>query len=406
MQNQIFHIMSHMNSTLMQEILVQVLEIHKKHEFLANINGEKFNVFSILGMENCENKTHSNFLRELLDPRGSHGLKSTFLKLFIFKILNTLKHNDPNNKLQGIIDIEEKKWEQAQVNTEKHIGSISSCGEYGGRIDIVISIGNSPVIIIENKIFAGDQEKQLLRYSNYAKKTNAILLYLTPNGDYASELSTSKIIKENTDYTAISYSYHILSWLDDCCRESYRFPLIRETIIQYANSIRKITNQNTSNNMESLEISDLILENEQKFEAAWIVYKEFKKMQDQRIHELKNFISTLEAIWISIDEIKIKCGFGLDGGPYLCFSVWKNGVSLRRESREFEAFLGHLRELGYNQTSGNYWKHTRFWTDSSIEYKYSMHNRNIDDLKNEIINDRNEDLNFLCTKIGIPGYSF
>ena len=158
--------------------------------------------------------------------------------------------------------------------------------------------------------------------------------------------------------------------------------------------------------MESLEISDLILENEQKFEAAWIVYKEFKKMQDQRIHELKNFISTLEAIWISIDEIKIKCGFGLDGGPYLCFSVWKNGVSLRRESREFEAFLGHLRELGYNQTSGNYWKHTRFWTDSSIEYKYSMHNRNIDDLKNEIINDRNEDLNFLCTKIGIPGYSF
>jgi hypothetical protein len=394
-----------MNSTLIQEILVRVQEIHKKHELLANINGDNFNVFSILGMENCENKTHSNFLRELLDPRGSHGLKSTFLKLFVSKVLDTLKHNNPQNKLLEIIDIEEKKWEQAHVATEKHIGGISSCGEYGGRIDIVISIGYSPVIIIENKIYAGDQEKQLLRYSNYAKKTKALLLYLTRGGDYASELSTSKLIEENIDYLPISYSANILSWLDDCSRESYRFPLIRETIIQYANLIRKITNQNTSNNMESVELSELILENEQKFEAAWIIYQEFKKMQDQRIHELKNLIGTLEVIWINIDEIKIKCGFGLDGGPYLCFSVWKNGVSLRREARELETYLGHLRELGYNQTNGNYWKHVRFWTDSSIEYKYFMHNRNIEELKNEIINDRNKDLNFICTKIGISGYS-
>lgn len=44
--------------------------------------GELFNTFSILKMETAENKTHSNFIAELLNPKGSHLKGSIFLERF------------------------------------------------------------------------------------------------------------------------------------------------------------------------------------------------------------------------------------------------------------------------------------------------------------------------------------
>lgn len=65
------------------ELLRQVSDIRKKHELIAEMTGERFNVFSILGLQTREVRTHSAFLRELLDPKGSHGLKDAFLKAFV-----------------------------------------------------------------------------------------------------------------------------------------------------------------------------------------------------------------------------------------------------------------------------------------------------------------------------------
>ena len=66
-----------------QMLLEQVFTIRKAYELVAKNTGEKFNLFSILGMESLEVKTHSRFLAELLNNKGSHLRGSSFLELFI-----------------------------------------------------------------------------------------------------------------------------------------------------------------------------------------------------------------------------------------------------------------------------------------------------------------------------------
>lgn len=61
----------------------KILE-HQKE--LIRVKGESFNLFSILKMESKENSTHSAFLGELLNPKGSHLLGDVFLRLFLKEI--------------------------------------------------------------------------------------------------------------------------------------------------------------------------------------------------------------------------------------------------------------------------------------------------------------------------------
>lgn len=201
--------------------------------------GEYFNIFEVLGLSSNEARTHSAFIAELLNPQGSHGCGYVFLKDFAARFL------------QKSFTAEE--LEKAKVDVEKSIGFKNDDASEGGRIDILIIIGKT-MIIIENKIYAQDQEKQLLRYRNYAKSlinknilTDYQLLYLTLRGNEASEVSTNGELKPGEDYKTISYSHDILSWLEHCKEKSVDKPLIRETIKQYINLIKELTNQNMEN---------------------------------------------------------------------------------------------------------------------------------------------------------------
>jgi cell division protein FtsA len=62
-------------------------------------------------------------------------------------------------------------------SVEKYTGIINEDYTSGGRLDIVITDNSNNRVIIENKIFAGDQKNQLLRYYNFDKRS--IILYLT-----------------------------------------------------------------------------------------------------------------------------------------------------------------------------------------------------------------------------------
>lgn len=66
-----------------KNLLRDVKRTLKDQEEIKNLKGENFNVFSILKMESKENGTHSAFLGELLNPKGSHNFKSVFLGLFL-----------------------------------------------------------------------------------------------------------------------------------------------------------------------------------------------------------------------------------------------------------------------------------------------------------------------------------
>ena len=160
--------------------------------------------------------------------------------------------------------------ENAKVHVECYIGVISEDKKSGGRIDILIEDdkdkGNA--IIIENKINAGDQEYQLLRYNNFAKDIykNYKLLYLTKDGGEASEYSTGK---ENFKYQCISYRNNILPWLECCEQAAVRHPLIRETIHQYIINLKEILNIMEKNTQDEL-INSLVEKKENILSALFL----------------------------------------------------------------------------------------------------------------------------------------
>ena len=218
-------------------LILKKAEVEKKE---ADRRGESFNIFNVLGVTSDETRTHSAFIAELLDPNGSHGLGDQFLRSFI-NTVDCLRSWNFDTK-------------SAKVHKELSIGGKNEDCSEGGRIDIAVE-SNGKAIIIENKIYAGDQEKQLVRYYNYGTKncSNGFrLLYLTLNGDDASKYSREKLVV-NEDYYTVAYNHEISDWLQRCIEFSVRRPLIRETLIQYQSLINQLTmNSMDKNSQEEL----------------------------------------------------------------------------------------------------------------------------------------------------------
>ena len=153
--------------------LVQEEQILKREK---EKRGENFNVFEVMHAQRDEVYTHSAIIASLLNPKWNHGCNSTFLKIFV----DLLKESLP------IVDFSfDTDLEKCHVDVEYYIGNVSSENESGGRIDIIIqSEKRDKAIIIENKIYADDQEKLLYRYKYYAQThyNSYILLYLTLDG--------------------------------------------------------------------------------------------------------------------------------------------------------------------------------------------------------------------------------
>ena len=189
------------------------------------------------------------FLANLLNPKGSHGQGGKFLEAFL-KMLRKTLHTMPTDSLN--LDIA-----NSSVKVEKYIGLQTN--SEGGRIDIFITDGKHS-IIIENKIYAGDQHHQMLRYWNYglsqkgddAEKT-FVLIYLTLDGTPPSPESLGETLGED-DIVCLSYKSDIRGWLDRCVGLSSRIPMVRETIYQYINTIDILTNNIMEDNKELLDI--------------------------------------------------------------------------------------------------------------------------------------------------------
>ena len=178
-------------------------------------------------MTSNEVKLHSALIAELLNPEGSHGMKDAFLKAFI----EVLDISDFNLKTKS-----------ALVEKEKNIGRKTQT--IGGILDILVD-DTCKAIVIENKIYAPDQENQLLRYKNFAQRYEDYkLYYLTLHCDNAKDTSLglySSMCHE--DYECISYEKHILEWIDKCIEISSEKQLVNNTLIAYRNLIKQLTHQ-------------------------------------------------------------------------------------------------------------------------------------------------------------------
>lgn len=200
-------------------------------------DGLFFNIFELLKVQWDEVRTHSAFLAELLNPKGTHGMGDTFLRLFIKSIPQLQQLNFPTK--------------DAIVEKEYYIGRISDDGKTGGRIDILIQSRSKDLsIVIENKIYARDENCQLIRYHNYVKKSSqdGVILYLTLDG-YEADDTSAGTGRNSIQYTSISYREDILFWLNECKLASERKPMVSTLIMQYIILIKKLTNQ--MNNQEN-----------------------------------------------------------------------------------------------------------------------------------------------------------
>jgi len=351
-----------------QQLLTSVSLIGKHYREMERLSGESFNLFKLIGVENNELK-HSMILADLLNPKGSHGQGSIFLELFTTQLSVFHFHCD-----------------HAFVKVEKNIGKRTE--EDGGRLDIYISDQHGNDIIIENKIYAGDQENQLIRYASTGAN---YIYYLTLDGHDASKLSTkneSTQLKNGEHYHLLSYKSDILLWLDKCRKEAAHLPLLREGISHYINLLKYITGQSISKAMNN-ELRDLSILNPQNLQAAadisasfsnakhqiqWIFWEALRKALEKKGIQLEdNKVNTvtsqrtwnyyygkdkLYGLWTEIyknDEISLHWGCEVDHKIYFGFTIEQNGKGGISNKEEFQEFRDIVKSSDSLYQTTDYW---------------------------------------------------
>ncbi len=306
-----------------EEIISELNGIRFKCHHEKASSGFHFNIFEILNLSTNEVRTHSAFISELLNRKGRHGQGDAFLKLFL-----------------NLIEIQNFDTRNSRVEIETYIGEINDDKTEGGRLDIFIATKNSPNIIIENKIYAGDQTNQLLRYSNF--DPSAILIYLTLDGRNSSEQF------EGQNVISLSYSQDVTRWLEECILITNQIPVIKETLFQYLNLIRKLTQQYALEDMEK-EIYALLLKNpdyaltiQDSFNAYNAIKTKIRKSFFERIKEIYSDRISVESSMTNVSkDLFISLCFDEDSsGVYIGYrlhqSGWKiNNSELARKCSDF-----------------------------------------------------------------------
>ncbi|KGF46968.1 PDDEXK-like family protein [Prevotella disiens] len=258
-----------------KELLSQLLPLH--HAEQERLKKEKeegkcFNVFSALNMCSDEVRLHSRLLATLLNPKANHGLGNEFLKLFLIAL--GLPEDYITHCKEQIV--------------ERPIGEVTETT--GGRIDIILE-DREHAVIIENKIYAGDQPNQLLRYHNYGVKTfgknNFKLVYLTL---YGSDPSASSLGGAHFNFIKLSYAQDILKLLEKLVKTQPQKP-VHSTVEDYITIIKQLTHQDMDTKYQQSIIEEAIKSDNIDVTSELLLLKEQigdKLRKDHIIEPLKD----------------------------------------------------------------------------------------------------------------------
>ena len=193
------------------------------------------NLYDLNGLSHLEDY-HSNILAYLLDSNNDHR-HPEFGREFVTYINNEYL----SNSLPA--------YSMLSVYREKKTDT-------GRRIDIFLET-ESFCIIIENKIYAKDQKRQLIDYYSWAVQQypnkQIFLCYLTLDGSSPDEYSISKNKLEELDrhgkYVALSYSKDILAWLQRLKTEPGE-KVLSAALVQYVDLLQGLCSQREEDSME------------------------------------------------------------------------------------------------------------------------------------------------------------
>lgn len=228
----------------MEEFFYELKLIYNKYKLLDSMKSD-FNIFSQLLNPYDEVNLHSKLIYSILND-------CKFKKDFMLNFLKTT----------GIISADDIGPDDLKILDAEREKAFSN-----GRIDLFFSCkvkDKKYVIIIENKIFAGDQYEQMDRYIEFANEYPADVkkvFYLTLTGSAPSEDSASNLDQVNL----ISYDNEILTWIENCIKISAREPALREVLIQYADLLEKITGKDVDYTMD---VKNFLLESPENFNMA------------------------------------------------------------------------------------------------------------------------------------------
>lgn len=241
-----------------------ILEIKQK----TNHNRcNDFTVFTALRNETDEEKTHTTFLYEILRPNGTHGMGDAFLKDFFSTVLKIDNYDS-----------------SARIYQEY---SFKLSDDNCGRIDLLIET-SSARYPIEIKIYAGDQERQVSRYNEFAK--NSKVYYLTLNGYLPSEKSLHNLNAE--DVICVSFAKEIYTWLNNCVvvANLNHAQDVAVAIQQYQTLLKKLTDgQQDDAYMDA--IKKTISASRENYECAAAIERSLVSLRTEKFKKLFKDIS-------------------------------------------------------------------------------------------------------------------
>lgn len=262
-------------------ILNQRIKDREEHE-------DNFNLLDLMCNRYDEVNLHSRFLSILLDPRGSHKMKDTFIRLFVEKLNLSFEYSLSSLE---VFPNEEDTCEHREIDL------------------LLIDRKRKSAIIIENKIRAKDsnhkEEGQIERYyriitqEEHIPKESTTVIYLsidreTPSVESVATSGEFPDLKEKV--LSIRYGVELLDWLKNCAKECYSRPVLRESITQYIRLIEMMTNNNTSEedlksimslvgkNNDNLMSAKLLIDN--STHLYWWALFEFWKLLSEKFVEL------------------------------------------------------------------------------------------------------------------------
>jgi hypothetical protein len=320
-----------------------------------------FNVFSILRRDDEEVGLHSKFLAALLSPTGSHGMDA-FQKLFIDQVVN--------------LAVETQDWKRLPLcPNQPYTCQTEVAIKDSGRIDIILK-NHENIIVIENKINAYDQKKQLQRYYEACKNMgyaseNIYILYLNKYGDSVSAYGKGNL--KDIDFAQISYKEDIANWLEACVTEVKFYSHIEQTLLQYRRLVGKLTGDTRSAKMKQAHIE--LLYQKDNFKLAHELSESFVSFQ----------INLQKKFWQELQEALEQKGYDFnfcDESLQLCDrnKKIKNYYKPQKPSRNYglQCQIGSLGGYDINcfiQVHNNiYFGMISSKDGKPIEYPYSLSN--------------------------------
>ncbi|MDX8388735.1 MAG: PD-(D/E)XK nuclease family protein, partial [Ghiorsea sp.] len=258
----------------------KVLQNKQKQRGLNN-----YNLLTAVLRPSDEVRLHSRMIYSLLNPNGKHFQGTLFLEKFL-----------------------------EVISPEKFKLNLDSCAVYKEykNIDLYITDGTKH-IIIENKVHAGDQDRQIERYLELIKNENnapdapdvadVLVLYLSLDRKNPSKeslggmsIKDDKVVSgagsEIAFYKSIDYKIEIMKWLESCQHEVQNITNLNQAITAYQDVVKMINKEYKG---KAMSIADYIKDNKDVYAMALEVSKAMPEVRKSIVDSFfANVVSQLE----------------------------------------------------------------------------------------------------------------